>query len=150
MDMDAEPVGMEAERFLHPLKPVDRVERGLRVKHHPPLRIDRLTALLKQRVDIRLLDTVAVELGFDERLVGHETSGGETRPDILDVDPRDPLRLFHRLAHRHLGRGHVGDIAALHPARLALAGAEHDQLAAVALLRDHRRHLGRADVQRGD
>src|SRR3546814_3126575 len=72
---------------------------------------------------------------------------GETHPDILDIDPRDPLRLLDRLAHRDLGRGHVGDIAALDATALALAGAEHDQFAAIGLLRDHRRHFRRPDVE---
>src|SRR3546814_2250411 len=60
------------------------------------------------------------------------------------------FRSLDRLAHRDLGRGHVGDIAALDATALALAGAEHDQFAAIGLLHDHRRHFRRPDVERRD
>ena len=150
MDVHAESIRMQPERLLDAGEPVERVERGLGVEHHPPLRIDRVAPGSEQRVDILLFDAMAAQLELDLGDVADQAAGGEADPDVLDVDAGDPLGLFHRLAHRRLGRRHVGDIAALDAAALALAGAEHDQLAAVALLRDHRRDLRRPDVERRD
>ena len=141
VDVNAEPVGVKPERLLDPGQPVKRIECGLRVEHHAPLRVDRVAPRPEQRVDVRLFDAVAAELELDLRDIADQPARGEAHPDVLDVEARDPLGLLHRFAHGDLRRLHVGDIAALDAAALALAGAEHDQLASVALLRDHRRHL---------
>ena len=79
---------------------------------------------------------------------GH--AGRKADPDILDIGAGDPLGLLDRLAHRDFGRCGVGDVAALDATAFALAGTENDQLAAVALLRDHRRNFRRSDVEGGD
>ena len=81
----------------------------------------------KQFVDVRLLDLVPAKLDLDVGDVADQPAGGEARPDVVDGDSRDALGDLDRLAHRHLARLHVGDIAALDAAALALAGTEHAQ-----------------------
>ena len=70
MDVDAQLVGMEAERLLDAAHVVERVERRLRVQHHPPLGIDRVAPGVEQVVDVALLDAVTAQLDLDRGDVG--------------------------------------------------------------------------------
>ena len=65
VDMHAQPVGMQPQRLLHPGLAVERVERRLRVQHHPPARIDRLAPGLEQIVDVALFDLVPAQFDLD-------------------------------------------------------------------------------------
>ena len=150
MDVDAEPVGVEADRVLDPGQPVERVERGLRVQDHAAFGVDARAASGEQVVDIFPFDAVAAEFAFDRRDVAQKAARRETDPHVVDVQTRDAFGLFDRLAHDMLGLFHVGDIAALDAAALALAGAEHMELAVGGLPRDQRADLPRPDIERGD
>ncbi len=75
MDVDAQPVGVQPARVADVGQPVDRVERRLRVQHHPPGRIDRLAPGGEQLVDILLLDPVAAQLDLDRGDVAHQPAG---------------------------------------------------------------------------
>ena len=131
VDVDAEPVGVEPDRLLDALRPVDRVERRMGVEHDLAVAVDRVLAGAQQLVDVGLLDGMAAKLDLDIGDVADEPAGAIARPDVLDREARHALGQLDRLAHRELARRHVGDVAALDPAALALAGAEHGQAAVV-------------------
>ena len=150
VNIDAERIGVQPERLLDALQSVERVERRLRVEHHPPLGVDRVSPMRKQFVDVLLLDAVPAELDLDRRQIADQTARRKADPDILDVEPCDAFGLLDRFAHRSLGRIHVGDITAPHALRLALAGAEHVELAALAAFGDQRGHFPRPDIERGN
>ena len=150
VDVDAEALGMEADRLLDALDPVDRVERRMGVEDDPVAAVDRRTAVAQQLVDVRLLDLVAAKLDLDIGDVAGEAAGAEARPDVVDGDPGHALGALDRLAHRDLAGVDVGDIAALDAAALALAGAEHAQPPVLVGRDDQGADLGRADVERGD
>ncbi len=42
VDIDPEPVGEQTDRLLDPLRTIDRVQRGVRVKHDLAVAVDRL------------------------------------------------------------------------------------------------------------
>ena len=133
-----------------PCAPVDRVERRMGVEHDLAVAVDRASAGAQQLVDVGLLDLVAAKLDLDIGDVADQPAGAVARPDVLDGHARHALGQLDRLAHRELARRHVGDVAALDAAALALAGAEHGQPAVVVAACDHRADLRRADVERGD
>src|SRR3546814_19367996 len=147
VDVDAEAVGVEANRILDPGEAVERIERGLRVEDHPSFGIDAGAPRGEQVVDILLFDAVPAELAFDRRDVAQEAAGREADPDVVDVEARDALGLLDRLTHDMFGLFHVGDLAALDPAALALAGAEDMELAAGGLARDQRAAPPRPDLE---
>ena len=148
VDVDAQPLGMQPDRLLDPGCAIERVERGLRVQHHASAGLDRLATRSQQMVDIVLVDPPAAQIDLDPRDRAGEPARSAADMDMVDVEPRDPLGLFHRFAHRQLGRRHVGDIAALDALAGALASAQHQQLARVGAPDDHRADLGRADIER--
>ena len=150
VDVDPEPVGVEPDRLLDPLDPVDRVERRMGVEHDLAAAVDRRAAAGEQLVDVRLLDLVAAKLDLDIGDVADQPAGAIARPDFVDGHARHALGQLDRFAHRELARFHVGDVAALDPAAFALAGAEHAQPAVVVGRDDQRADLRRADVERGD
>ena len=125
VDVDAEAVGVEPDRLLDALRPVDRVERRMGVEHDLAVAVDRALAGAQQLVDVGLLDRMAAKLDLDIGDVADQPAGAVARPDVVDRDARHALGELDRLAHRELARGHVGDVAALDPAAFALAGAEH-------------------------
>ena len=127
MDVDAEPVGVEPDRLLNALGAIDRVEGWMCVQHDLAVAIDRILAGAEKLVDVGLLDGVAAELDLDIGDVADELARPVARPHVLDRQSGHALRELDRLANRELARGHVGDVAALHAAALALAGAEHRQ-----------------------
>ena len=127
VDVDPEPAGVEPDRLLDALRPVDGVERRVGVEHDLPLAVDRAPPGLEQLVDIGLLDRVAAKLDLDIGDVADESAGAIARPDVVDRLPGHSLGQLDRLAYREFAETHVGDEAALDPAALALAGAEHGQ-----------------------
>ena len=56
-----EPVGVEPDRLLDALDPVDRVERRMGVEHDLAAAVDRVAAAGEQLVDVGLLDLVAAQ-----------------------------------------------------------------------------------------
>ncbi len=150
VDVDAQPVGVQPDRILDAGQPVERVERRLRVQDHPPFGIDPRAPGGEQIVDIFLFDAVTAQFALDRGDVAQEAARREADPDVVDIETRDTLGLFDRLAHDMLGLLHVGDIAALDAAAFALAGAEHVQLPVGSLARDERTDLPRPDIERGD
>ena len=150
MNVDAEAVGVKPDRLLDALCAVDGVERGMGVKHDLAVAVDRFACPAQQFVDVGLLDGMAAKLDLDIGDVADQTAGAIARPDILDSEARHALGELDRLAHREFARRHVGDVAALDAAALALAGAEDGRAALVVVARDHRADLGRADVERSD
>ena len=148
VDVHAKAVGVQADRVLHAIDPVDGVERRMRVKHHLPVAIDRSAPTRQEFLDVRLLDLVAAKLDLDIGEVAGEPARAEAGPDVLDGKPGHALGKLDRFADRMLACGHVGDIAALHAAALALAGAEHLQPPVVGQRADQRPDLRGADVQR--
>ena len=84
---------------------------------------------VEQLVDVRLLDLVAAKLDLDIGDIADQAAGAIARPHVVDGHARHALGELDRLADRELARRHVGDVAALDPAALALAGAEHAQAA---------------------
>ena len=147
VDVDAQPVGVEPDRLLHALRPVDRVERRMRMEHDLAVAVDGILAGTHQLVDVGLLDGMAAKLDLDIGDVADEPSGAVAGPHLLDGLAGHALGKLDRLAHRMFARGHVGDEAALDAAALALAGAEHGQAAFVVRARDDRADLRRADVE---
>ena len=121
MDVDPQPVGVQPDRMLDALDPVDGVERGVGVEHDLLAAVDRRLAAAQQFVDVRLLDLVAAQLDLDIGDVADQAAGAEAGPDIVDGHPAHALGDLDRFAHRDFARLHVGDIAALDPAAFALA-----------------------------
>ena len=128
VDVDPQPVGVEPDRVLDALDPVDRVER--RDGRGAPSGRRWSIAALPPRSSSSMSDcstwwppsstsTLATSLTSPPAPKLAHTSS--------IVTPAHPLGAFDRLAHRDLAGFHVGDIAALDPAALALAGAEHAQ-----------------------
>src|SRR3954453_15261981 len=97
------------------------------VEDNLPVAVDPALAGVEQLVDVGLLDRMAAELDFDIGEIAEQPRRTVARPHVLDRDSRHPLRKLGSLAPRELARAHVGDIAALDSAALALAGAEHDR-----------------------
>src|SRR3546814_1247700 len=77
VDVDAEAVGVEANRILDPGEAVERIERGLRVEDHPSFGFDAGAPRGEQVVDILLFDAVPAELAFDRRDVRSEEHTSE-------------------------------------------------------------------------
>src|SRR3546814_17849123 len=67
VDVDAEAVGVKADRVLDPGEAVERIERGLRVEDHPSFGTDAGAPRGEQVVDIILF-----EARSEERRVGKE------------------------------------------------------------------------------
>jgi hypothetical protein len=125
VDIDPEAVGVEADRVLDALDPVDRVQCRLGVENDLAAAVERIAAAGQQFVDVGLLDLVAAELNLDVGDVADQPAGAITRPHFVDGDAGHALGQFDCLADREFARFHVGNIAALDPAALALACAEH-------------------------
>jgi hypothetical protein len=124
VDVDGQAIGVETERLLDPVQPIQRVEGRHRVQHHPVARVDRQPAGVEQRLDILLADLAAANLHLDIGDVAGHAAGRKAHEHLFDAGRRDPFGLLDRLADRRLARGHVGDIAALDAAARALAGAQ--------------------------
>jgi hypothetical protein len=148
VDVHAQPVGMEPDRMLDALHSVDGVERRMGVERDLPVAVDRILPARQKLVDVRLLDLVPAQLDFDIGDVAGEPAGAEARPYVLDRHARHALGELDGLADGMLARFHVGDVAALDAAPLALAGAEHLQAPVVPNHADQRPDLRRADVER--
>ena len=58
---------MKPKRLFDALKPVERIQRGLRVQDHPAIGVERIAPRRKQLVNIILLDTVPAHFDFDRR-----------------------------------------------------------------------------------
>ena len=142
MDIDSQPVGMQPDRVMHSLDPIDRVKRRMGVKHDLAVAVDRILSGDQQLVDIRLLDLVPAKLDFDIGNVADQPAGGEARPDIVDGHTRYAFGDLDRLAHSHFACFHVGHIAALDPTAFALACAEHAQPPVGVASDDQRGDLG--------
>jgi hypothetical protein len=121
VDVDAEPVGMKADRLLDALGAVDRVERRMGVKNHLSVAVDRPLAGFEELVDVPLLDGMAAKLDLDIGDVADQPPGTVTRPHLIDGEAGHSLGELDRLAHRELACRHVGDVAAFDSATLALA-----------------------------
>ncbi len=141
MNIYPQPVGMEPDRVLDPLDPVDGVERGMGVEHGPLAAVDHRLSATQQLVDIRLLDLMATKVDLDIGDVADQPAGAEARPDVVDRHLAHSLCALDCLAHGDFARGHVGDIAALDPAAFALARAQHAQPPVVVPGDDQRAHL---------
>ena len=87
MDVDAEPVGGQADRLLDTLRAVDGVERRMGVEHDLAVAVDGVAAGAQQFVDVRLLDLVAAKLDLDIGDVADDAAGAVAGPDVLDRQP---------------------------------------------------------------
>src|SRR6185312_4468548 len=112
--------------------------------------VDRALAGVEKLVDVGLFDRMPAELDLDIGKVADEPRRAVARPYVLDRHAAHAFGQFDGLADGKFARRHVGDIAALDPAALALAGAEHGRASLLVEFGDHRAHLGRANVERGD
>ena len=56
VNVDAEPVGVKADRLLHAMRAVDGEQRRVGVKHDLAVAVDRAPAGIEQLVDVGLLD----------------------------------------------------------------------------------------------
>ena len=148
VDVDAQPVGVETDRVLHALDPVDRVERRMRVERDLPVTVDCVLAAGKELLDVGLLDLVTAELDLDIGDVAGKAARSEARPDVIDGQAGHSLGELNRLADRMLARLHVGNETALDSSALALPGAEHLQAAVVGQRADQRPDLRGADIER--
>ena len=150
VDVDAQAIGEQADRLLDALSAVDRVQRRVRVEHDLAIAVDRILARAQQLIDVGLLDRMAAKLDLDIGEIADEAARAVARPHVLDGHSRHAFGELDRFAHCELARRHVGDVAALDAAALALAGAEHGQPSVRVGPRDHRADLRRADVEDGD
>ena len=150
VDIDAEPLGMEAARIGDPVRAVEEIARRLRVEHHAPVGLDAGLRADQQVLDVLVLDPPAADLDLDRGDLAGETRARAADPHPRDGRPGELLGALDGVPHG-VGRGrHVGDIAALDALRGAMAAAEHDHLAPFGDPGDHRRDAERADVHRAE
>src|SRR3546814_13903916 len=79
MDIDTQPVGMKAERIDHALQSVERVKRGLGMKHGAIARIEAALALVQHQIDVGLFDPVSGDIDVDGRDLAVEAARSEER-----------------------------------------------------------------------
>ena len=148
VDIHPQPLGMEPARIGHAMRAIQRVVRGLGVQHHPALGRDRLARGGEQVGDVVVLDAPPADIDLDLRGLAGEPRPAAADPHRLQRGIGHFLGALDRVAHGIGGGDHIGDIAALHALRRAMAGAEHHQFAILALPRHHRRNAERADIDR--
>ena len=150
VDIDPEPLGVEALGIGDAFRPVEEIARRLGVEHHPPVGLERVAPGGEQLLDVLLLDPAPADLDLDLADPAGEPRARSAEPDALHGDPGELFRPFERVAHG-IGRGgHVGHVAALDPLRGAVAGTEHGHLAVLRQPGDHRRDAEAADVHRAE
>src|SRR5207248_3447781 len=137
MNVDAEAVGIKADRLLDALRAVDRVECGMGVEHDLAIAVDSALAGAQKLVDVGLLDRMAAELDLDIGEIADETAGAVARPNVFDRQAGHAFGEFDRFAYGEFARRHIGDVATLDAAALALAGAEDGQAPLRVGARDH-------------
>ena len=123
----------------------------MRVEDHPPVGVDRIPADAEQLVDILLLDPAAADLDLDAGDGADQPAGREADEDVLDIGRRRSARP----ARPPRGSSpSVRSMSAMKPRltpRLSRWPVPRIlKLAVLARLGDQRRHLRRADVERGD
>jgi hypothetical protein len=144
MDIDPEPVGVESDRLLDPLDPVDRVQRRMGVEHHLTAAVDRAPPCGEQLIDIGLLDLVSAKLDLDIGDIADQAAGPNVAHTSSTVTP-DMRSASSRLRAPSLA-SMSADVAALDAAAFTLAGAEHAQAPVVVRRDDQRTDFRRADV----